>query len=88
MFADGLVPSNLFAIEYLKEHPATTKLEFKRLWDNITSETKKVCKQHQSTLVIVLIFHQKYEALSKERKSAARLPATTRVTANGSNTDD
>jgi len=51
---------NLFAIEYLKEHPATTKHEFKNIWDNIASETKK-----------------EYEALSKERKLAARLPAAT-----------
>jgi len=46
LLSDAFVFSNLFAIDYLKEHPATTKPEFKKIWDDIASETKKVCKQH------------------------------------------
>ena len=42
---------NLFACDYLKEHPLT-KSEFKTVWDSIDSETKKVrtcfmtCRKH------------------------------------------
>ncbi|KAH9012849.1 hypothetical protein EDB83DRAFT_2436447 [Lactarius deliciosus] len=50
-----LTARNLFASDYLKEHPLT-KSGFKAVWDNLDSETKK-----------------KYEALSKERKLAARV---------------
>ncbi|KAH9990113.1 hypothetical protein BJV77DRAFT_1069130 [Russula vinacea] len=50
---------NLFALEYLKDH-APTISEFKIIWDNVSSDTKK-----------------KYEALSKEKKAAARVTATT-----------
>ncbi|KAH9009162.1 hypothetical protein EDB85DRAFT_2163188 [Lactarius pseudohatsudake] len=50
-----LTARNLFACDYLKEHPLT-KSSFKAVWDHLDSETKK-----------------KYEALSKERKLAARV---------------
>ncbi|KAH8977622.1 hypothetical protein EDB92DRAFT_1822208 [Lactarius akahatsu] len=50
-----LTARNLFACDYLKEHPLT-KSGFKAVWDNLDSEMKK-----------------KYEALSKERKLAARV---------------
>ncbi|KAH8976817.1 hypothetical protein EDB92DRAFT_1924245 [Lactarius akahatsu] len=50
-----LTARNLFACDYLKEHPLT-KSGFKAVWDYLDSETKK-----------------KYEALSKERKLAARV---------------
>jgi len=56
LLSDALVSSNLFAIEYLKEHPATTKPEFKKIWDNIASETKKVGKQHYHTPVMCSLF--------------------------------
>jgi hypothetical protein len=52
LLSDALVSSNLFVINYLKEHPATTKPEFKKIWDNIASETKKVCKHNYHTPVM------------------------------------
>ena len=36
------LPRNLFALEYLKDH-APTISEFKIIWDNVSSDTKKVC---------------------------------------------
>jgi len=56
LLPDALVSSNLFAIEYLREHPMTTKPQFKKIWDNIASETKKVCKQHYHILVMCSFF--------------------------------
>ena len=40
---------NLFAIDYLKEHPDTTTAEFKKVFDNLDNVTSK-----GSTLFIAL----------------------------------
>ena len=67
---------SLFAINYLKEH-APTISEFKTIWDNVPSETKKVRQWLCDFRAQAHLFYQKYEASSKEQKVAARLAATT-----------
>jgi hypothetical protein len=66
--------SNLFAIDYLKEHSPTIS-EFKTIWDTSPSETKNVCVD--GGLFLCSIFGQKYDTLSKEKKAGSRLAATT-----------
>lgn len=34
--------SNLYAIAYIKDHPAPTIAEYKRIWDNLDPAIKKV----------------------------------------------
>jgi len=71
-----VLTSNLFAINYLKEHSPTIS-EFKKIWDKTPSETKKVCQQRIVRNFCADFFYQKYEALSKEKKVASHLAVTT-----------
>jgi hypothetical protein len=50
-----LVFSNLFAIDYLKEH-SPTKAEFKLIWENLSAEVKKVRKQQYHALIVCSFF--------------------------------
>lgn len=36
------VVRNIFAIDYMKDHPGTTVADFKKVFDSIDKDTKKV----------------------------------------------
>ena len=43
---------NLFAIDYLKDHPDTTSSEFKKVFDRIDEITRKVCRPSCNVLTV------------------------------------
>ena len=55
MHTSLLYYSNLFAIDYLKEHSPTTA-EFRQIWDNISVDMKKVRKQWYHVLIMCSFF--------------------------------
>jgi len=51
---DNSPQSNLFAIDYLKDHPTTTNTEFKKVFDNLEESIKKVRIEVISAVSILL----------------------------------
>jgi len=58
---------NLFAVDYMLEHPTTTVTEFGKVWKTLEKEARDVGSFCSISFDIQCLFDQKYEAVSKEK---------------------